>query len=78
VARTHIRLAIASVIAVAPAYVAARLLTAQLGLDAESSLVAVAVAAVIGAGVFAGLARKMRIRELTELAGLVRSRLGAH
>ena len=78
VARTHIRLAAASLIAVVPAYVAARLLTARLGLDPESSLVAVAVAAVIGGGVFAGIARKMRIRELTELAALVRNRLGAH
>jgi putative peptidoglycan lipid II flippase len=76
VARTHIRLAAASLVAVIPAYVASRLLTARLGLDPESSLVAVAVAVVIGAGVFAGLARRMRIRELAELTALVRSRLG--
>jgi len=77
VARTHVRLAVASLIAVVPAYVAARLLTARLGLDPESSLVAVVAAAIIGGGVFAGLVRKMRIRELTELTALVRSRLGA-
>ena len=78
VARTHVRLAVASLIAVIPAYVAARLLTARLGLDPESSLVAVAVAAVIGGGAFAALVRKMRIRELTELAALVRNRFGTH
>jgi len=77
VARTHVRLAAASVVAVVPAYAAARALTAGLGLDPESSLVAVIVALVIGAGVFIALARRMRIREFSELATMVRGRFGA-
>lgn len=77
VARTHVRLVLASAVAVVPAYVAARLLTARLGLDPESSLVAVVVAAAIGGGVFAALARRMRIRELAELTSMVRARLGS-
>jgi putative peptidoglycan lipid II flippase len=77
VARTHVRLALASTIAVVPAYVAARLLTHSLGLDPESSLVAVVVALAVGGGIFAALARRMRIRELGELAAMVRNRLRA-
>jgi putative peptidoglycan lipid II flippase len=77
VARTHVRLAAASIVAVVPAYAAARALTAGLGLDPESSLVAVIVALVIGAGVFAALARRMRIREFGELAAMVRGRFRA-
>jgi len=77
VARTHVRLALASTIAVVPAYVAARLLTNSLGLDPESSLVAVVVALAVGGGIFAALARRMRIRELGELAAMVRNRLRA-
>jgi putative peptidoglycan lipid II flippase len=75
VARTHVRLAVAAVLAAVPAYAAARLLTAGLGLDPESSFVAVAVATAIGAAVFVGIAGRLRIRELTELAGMVRRRL---
>jgi putative peptidoglycan lipid II flippase len=77
VARTHIRLAVASVVAIVPGYVGARLLTGRLGLDPESSLVALAVALVVGGGIFAGLARRMRIRELAELTAMVRNRLRA-
>jgi putative peptidoglycan lipid II flippase len=78
VARTYVRLAVASVVAVVPAYVASRLLTARLGLDPESSLVAIAVALVVGGGIFAGIARRMRIRELAELTTMLRSRLGGN
>jgi putative peptidoglycan lipid II flippase len=77
VLRTHVRLAVASLVAVVPAYAAARLLTGGLGLDPESSLVAVAVALVVGGGIFAAVARRMRIRELTELTAMVRNRLRA-
>ena len=76
VARTYVRLSLASLVAVVPAYAAARALTAGLGLDPESSLVAVVVALVIGGAVFAALARRMRIRELTELTSMVRARMG--
>jgi putative peptidoglycan lipid II flippase len=75
VARTHVRLAAASVIAAVPAYVAARVLTGGLGLDPESSLVAVVVALLVGGAVFAWLARRMRIRELEALLQLVRERI---
>jgi len=75
VARTHLRLALASLIAVVPAYAAARGLTAGLGLDPESSLVAVIVALIIGGAVFMTLARRMRIRELNDMVATVRHRL---
>jgi len=75
VGRTHVRLVAASIVAVVPAYAASRVLTAGLGLDAESSLVAVVVGLVIGGTVFVALARRMRIREFSELAGMVRGRL---
>jgi len=73
--RTHLRLAIAAVVAAAPAYVAARLLTAGLGLDPESSFVAVVVATAIGGAVFLAVAGRLRIRELDDIAGMVRRRL---
>ena len=76
IARTHVRLTIASLIAVIPAYAAARALTAGLGLDPESSLVAVVVALAIGSGIFVFLARRLRIREFGLLTSMVRSRLG--
>jgi putative peptidoglycan lipid II flippase len=75
VARTHVRLAIATLVAALPAYGTARLLTAGLGLDPESSLVAVVAALVVGGGIFAAVARRMRIRELAQLSAVVRSRL---
>jgi putative peptidoglycan lipid II flippase len=75
VGRTHVRLVVASLVAVVPAYAAARLLTAGLGLGVEASLVAVVVALVIATALFTALARRMRIREFAELTGLVRGRL---
>jgi putative peptidoglycan lipid II flippase len=77
VARTHVRLTVATCVAVVPAYVTARLLTAGLGLDPESSAVAVAAALAIGGGIFAAMARRMRIRELADLTAVVRNRLRA-
>jgi len=73
--RTHLRLAIAALLGSVPAYVAARLLTAGLGLDPESSFVAVVVATAIGGAVFLAVASRLRIRELDEVAGMVRRRL---
>jgi putative peptidoglycan lipid II flippase len=75
VARTHVRLAVASAIAIVPGYVAARLLTAGLGLGVEASFVAVVVGAVVSIGAFVAIARRMRIRELAELTAMVRTRL---
>ena len=75
VARTHVRLTLATVIAIVPAYATARLLTAGLGLDVESAIVALIAALAVGAGLFAALASRMRIRELAQLSGVVRSRL---
>ena len=75
VARTHVRLTLATVIAIVPAYATARLLTAGLGLDVESAIVALITALAVGAGLFAALASRMRIRELAQLSGVVRSRL---
>lgn len=74
VGRTHVRLAAASAVAVVPAYVAARVLTAGLGLDPESSMVAVVVALLVGGALFTALARRMRIREFAQLVGMVRTR----
>jgi putative peptidoglycan lipid II flippase len=76
VAQTHVRLTVAAVLGAVPAYAAARLLTAGLGLDPESSFVAVVVALAIGGAVFLGIARRLRIRELDEVTGMVRRRLG--
>jgi hypothetical protein len=70
-----VRLTVASTVAVVPAYVAARVLTAGLGLRADAAFVALVVGLVIGAAVFFGLARRMRIRDLDRLVGLVRGRL---
>lgn len=72
VARTHARLAAASLVAAVPTYVSARLLTAGLGLGVEAALVAVIVACLVGAGAFVGLANRLRIDELGELRRLVR------
>ena len=72
VLQVHVRLAVASLVAAAPAYLAARLLTAGLGLGAEAALVAVIVALLAGGGVFLGLASRMRIDELSDVLGLVR------
>lgn len=76
VARTHIRLAVASILGAAPAYGAARLLTTGLGLGSEASFVAVVVGIVVGGGIFHAVASRMRIREVDEFVGLVRRRLG--
>lgn len=72
VARTHARLAVASILAAVPTYVSARLLTAGLGLGAEAALVAVIAASLVGGAAFVGLAGRMRIDELDELRRLVR------
>jgi putative peptidoglycan lipid II flippase len=72
VARTHARLAAASIAAAVPTYASARLLTAGLGLGAEAALVAVIVACLVGGAVFLGLASRMQIAELGELRRLVR------
>jgi len=75
VLRTHFRLTVAAAIAVVPAYAAARLLTGGLGLDPESSFVALAVGSLIGGALFFAIARRLRVRELDEFAGMVRRRL---
>ena len=75
VARTHVRLTVATIVAIAPAYGTARLLTAGLGLDVESAVVALIAALAVGTGVFAAVASRMRIRELAQLSAVVRSRL---
>jgi len=75
VVRTHVRLAAPAVIAVVPAYVAARLLTAGLGLDPESSFVAVTVAVAIGGALFLAIASRLRIRELDEVTAMIRRRI---
>jgi putative peptidoglycan lipid II flippase len=76
VARTHVRLTVAAVIAAVPTYVSARLLTAGLGLGPSASFVAVVVAVVLGGATFVGIASRLRIRELAELGGMVTRRLG--
>jgi putative peptidoglycan lipid II flippase len=72
VARTHIRLIAAGVAAAIPTYVAARLLTAGLGLGVEAALAAVIVAALAGGAVFLGLANRMHIDELGQIRQLIR------
>ena len=58
-----------------PCYLTARLLTAGLGLGVEAALVAVVVAVLVGAAVFFGLARRMKIAELDLVLGTLRARL---
>jgi putative peptidoglycan lipid II flippase len=72
VARTHVRLAAAGLVAAVPTYAAARLLTAGLGLGVEAAFAAVIVAALAGGAVFLGLANRMRIDELGEIRRLIR------
>ena len=72
VARTHIRLAAAGLIAAVPTYAVARLLTAGLGLGVEAAFAAVIVAALAGGAVFLGVANRMRIDELGEIRRLIR------
>ena len=74
VAQTHIRLGVAALVAAAPTYVTARLLTAGLGLGVESALAASIVAVLVGGGVFIAIARRMRISELDEVLRLVQRR----
>jgi putative peptidoglycan lipid II flippase len=74
VARTHVRLAAAALVAAVPTYGAARLLTAGLGLGREAAFASVAVAVLAGGATFLGLARRMRIAELDELSALLRRR----
>jgi putative peptidoglycan lipid II flippase len=74
VARTHVRLLVASVVAVIPTYAAARVLTAGLGHGPEASFVAVTVGLVVGTASFMTVASKMRIRELEQMVALVRAR----
>ena len=75
VARTHVRLFVAALVAVVPTYASARLLTAGLGLGAEASLVAVIVGLLLGSATFVGLAGRMRISELDEMTRMLRARL---
>jgi putative peptidoglycan lipid II flippase len=75
VGRTHIRLVVAATIAAIPMYAAARALTSGLGLGREAAFVAVVVGVLLGGATFLAIARRMRIAELEEIAGLVRSRL---
>jgi putative peptidoglycan lipid II flippase len=75
VARTHARLAVAGLLAAIPTYVAARLLTAGLGLGAEAAFVACIAGGLIGLAVFVGCAARLRVDELSELRTLVQRRL---
>ncbi|MDQ1696486.1 MAG: putative peptidoglycan lipid flippase, partial [Frankiaceae bacterium] len=75
VRQTHVRLAAAAAAAAVPTYLAARLLTAGLGLGAQAAFVAVVVATLAGGAVFLGLARRMHVTELDDLLGAVRRRL---
>src|SRR5207248_11174221 len=63
VARTHVRLGVAGLAAAIPTYIAARLLTAGLGLGVEAAFAAVIVAAFVGGAVFLGVANRMHIDE---------------
>ena len=71
VARTHVRLGVAGLAAAIPTYIAARLLTAGLGLGVEAAFAAVIVAAFVGGAVFLGVANRMHIDELGEIRRLI-------
>lgn len=75
VVRTHVQLGFAALLAAVPTYAAARLITAGLGLGAESAFVAVVVSCAAGAGVFLALARRMHIPDVDDLLRLLRGRL---
>jgi putative peptidoglycan lipid II flippase len=75
VAQTHVRLAVAALVAALPTYLTARTLSAGLGDSPEPAFVAVVVACLVGGAVFLALARRMRVAELAEVTRMVQGRL---
>jgi putative peptidoglycan lipid II flippase len=65
--RTHVRLAFASLAAMAPAYVIARILTSFLGKGALGSLISLTIAGPVFLAIYLFLARRLRVVEVNEL-----------
>jgi putative peptidoglycan lipid II flippase len=76
VLQTAVRVAVASVPAAVLTAVIAHLVRSALGHGTIGSLATVVFAGVAGAALFLALALRMRVRELSALADIVRSRLG--
>ncbi len=76
VVRTHARLAVAAAAGAAAAYGVARGVTTGLGLSFGPALLAVAAAVAVGAPLYAWLALRMQVSEVTEIVGMLRGRLG--
>lgn len=77
VVRTYVRLLIAAALPAAAAYGVSRLVAATMGAGIVPALVALSAGGVLLAAGYVGLAHLMRVRELSGLVGLVRSRAGA-
>ncbi|HVS67033.1 MAG TPA: murein biosynthesis integral membrane protein MurJ [Mycobacteriales bacterium] len=71
VIRTHIRLIVAALVAAVPTELIVLLTRHLAGTGSTGSLVTIVLAAPAGAGAFLLIARRMRIRELGQLAGLL-------
>jgi putative peptidoglycan lipid II flippase len=71
VIRTHVRLIVAACVAAVPIELVALAMRHAAGSGATGSLATVAVAAPAGVVTFVLLARRMRIRELEQLVGLL-------
>jgi putative peptidoglycan lipid II flippase len=76
VVRTYVRLCLASAVAGLLALALARLADRAIGSGFAGSLAGLAVGSAVGLAVLLGLARRMRIGELTALARAIRGRLG--
>jgi putative peptidoglycan lipid II flippase len=71
VIRTHIRLIVAALLAAVPTELVALAMRHVAGTGASGSLLTVAVAAPAGVLAFVLMARRMRVRELEQLVGLI-------
>ncbi len=72
VARTHVRLLVASIPAAVVAYLLARVVTAGLGLGPGAALVAVAAALAVGTPVFVAVALRLRVDALRDVGRVLR------
>lgn len=74
--RTHLRLALASLAAMVPAYLVAYVLTSLAGRGALGSLIALAVAGPLFLAIYLFLAHRLRVVEVQMLFGRLRSLVG--
>ena len=74
VGRTLVRLTLAASLAVVPAYLLAKMVTAVMGLGMAGSLLGLGAGVAVGAPAYLALAERMHIPELAEVSDLARAR----